>query len=143
MKLTRLEKRAQRNLNKLWKLVAPKLPGTDHLDTPRKNNPPKLIARTGEDIQGYAWIPGFTNSEGGWMPIREIHGSPHYIENLAKMNKPLQRSGARFTTLHELGHMYGDESEGAANRTANKLSIYLNKRLASGEKRKTKRKRLR
>lgn len=70
--------------------------------------------------KGYAFVSG----------KREVSASPNYRRQLVAPKERAQKE-ARFATLHEWSHIFEGTGEGGANRKANVISHYLNKRQRS------------
>lgn len=83
--------------------------------------PPELraVKRGG----GFAYTQG-KDTPSGYVPERRVYGNPDYRRQL-KSAKKQAANQAKFTTLHEWGHLFGPGgtgatgNEGQANRAAN------------------------
>ena len=129
--LNESDRRAHERYNRLWHKV-------DQLYGQGGSAAPKLkgVKRGG----GFAYTMG-TEDASGYHPQRRVYGNPTYLRQLGSQKKSA-RNAARFTTLHEWGHLFGPKgtgpvgNEGLANRAANIATRFLNKQQAQRRKRK-------
>lgn len=117
-------RRTQRAYDRLWASVS-ECYGEDGKPAP------KLVAVP--PGSGYAYTLG-VEREGRWVPAeRAVFANPTVRRRLRSPFKRLYND-ARFTVLHEWGHLFGPGgsgpagSEGEANRAANIALRHLNRR---------------
>lgn len=115
---------AQQMINRLWRKAAPAY-GMQGMPPPRL----KAVKKGG----GYAYTMG-TDTPQGWVPSSNtIYGNPNFRRALRSTKKSAYNA-AKFTALHEMGHLYGPNgagptgNEGEANRAANIALRRMNRR---------------